>query len=510
MKICLIRPPILVPAKNILTTYTPPVGLAYVAGSLLEAGFELSFIDGLGESMDTRHPWDDDTYTYGLSLEQIVDRVPKDVGMIGVHAGFSFDWPMCRTLINLIRERFPNVNLIGGGEHVTAVPEECFKESSLDIIVCGEGEETAVEIAKAIRNGNAIAESIDGIVFRSRDGSFIKTQPRARLTDIDNIAPPAWSIMPIHQYLDRGFGLGVNRGRSMPIIASRGCPYQCTFCSSPNMWTTRWVIRDPDLLLDEMENLMSEYGATNFDFYDLTFVLKKQWIIDFCHKIEERGLNITWQIPSGSRTEAIDREVAYWMYRSGCRNMTYAPESGSPSVLKEIKKKVNLESMLESISGTVKEGVNVKVNIIFGFPKDTFKNIFETYKFIVGLALVGAHDIGIWGYAPYPGTELFDKLMASNRIKLDDQFYDRLRTYGDPSKTTSYCENFSNSTLKTLRVFGLSIFYSVSWLYRPIRPLLILRNLIKGTHESRMEMGLADAFRRIRFFPAATKVDLNK
>ncbi|MBT5470605.1 MAG: B12-binding domain-containing radical SAM protein, partial [Nitrospina sp.] len=315
----------------------------------------------------------------------------------------------------------------------------------------------------------------------------------------------AWNLMPIHEYLDRGFGLGVNRGRSMPVVASRGCPYQCTFCSSPNMWTTRWVIRDPNLLLDEMEDLMNRYGATNFDFYDLTFVLKKQWIIDFCQKMEERGLNITWQIPSGSRTEAIDREVAYWMYRSGCRNMTYAPESGSPSVLKEIKKKVNPESMIESISGTVKEGINVKVNIIFGFPKDTVKNIFETYKFIARLAFAGAHDLGIWGYAPYPGTELFDYLKSKNTIKLDDEFYDKLRTYGDPSKTTSYCENLSNTGLKIMRVFGLGIFYSVSYLYRPKRPLLIIQNLIKGTHESRMEMGLADAFRRLRFFSANTK-----
>jgi anaerobic magnesium-protoporphyrin IX monomethyl ester cyclase len=505
MKICLIRPPILVPAKNILTTYTPPVGLAYVAGALQKAGFELCFIDSLGESIDTRHPYNNDTYTYGLSLEQIVSKIPDDADLVGVHAGFSFDWPMCRSLINLIRERFPNVKLLGGGEHASAVPEECLRESSLDLIVCGEGEETAVEIAKVIQNGNAISESTTGIAFLNNEGLFIKTEPRARLTDIDNIAPPAWNLMPIHEYLDRGFGLGVNRGRSMPVVASRGCPYQCTFCSSPNMWTTRWVIRDPNLLLDEMEDLMNRYGATNFDFYDLTFVLKKQWIIDFCQKMEERGLNITWQIPSGSRTEAIDREVAYWMYRSGCRNMTYAPESGSPSVLKEIKKKVNPESMIESISGTVKEGINVKVNIIFGFPKDTVKNIFETYKFIARLAFAGAHDLGIWGYAPYPGTELFDYLKSKNTIKLDDEFYDKLRTYGDPSKTTSYCENLSNTGLKIMRVFGLGIFYSVSYLYRPKRPLLVIQNLIKGTHESRMEMGLADAFRRLRFFSANTK-----
>jgi radical SAM superfamily enzyme YgiQ (UPF0313 family) len=269
------------------------------------------------------------------------------------------------------------------------------------------------------------------------------------------------------------------------------------------MWTTRWVIRDPDLLLDEIEDLINRFGATNFDFYDLTFVLKKQWIVDFCQKIEERGLKFTWQIPSGSRTEAIDREVAYWMFRSGCRNLTYAPESGSPSVLKEIKKKVNPESMVKSVRGSVKEGLNIKIAIIFGFPNDTLMKVFESYKFIAKLALAGAHDLSIWGYAPYPGSELFDNLVAKNHIKLDDDFYDKLRTYGDPLKTTSYCENFSNNGLKALRFIGHGIFYSISYSSRPIRPYRIIRNLIQGNQESRMEMALTDAFRRVKFHLAS-------
>jgi anaerobic magnesium-protoporphyrin IX monomethyl ester cyclase len=504
MKTCLVRPPIINPTTNILTTYTPPVGLAYVAGSLRQAGLEVCIIDGLGESLDTSHKWVKDCNIYGLTLEQVVDRIPDDAGMIGIHAGFSFDWPMCKVLIQLIRERFPSTILIGGGEHVSAVPEESLLESELDIIVCGEGEETAVELARAVKNGNTNFESITGIAFQSKEGKFVKTEPRARLKDIDNIASPAWDIIPLNEYLDRGFGYGVDRGRSMPIVASRGCPYQCTFCSSPNMWTTRWVIRDPDLLLDEMEKSMATYGATNFDFYDLTFVLNKRWLIDFCSKMVDRGIKITWQLPAGTRSEAIDREVGYWMYRSGCRNMTYTPESGSLAVLKRIKKKVNPESMIKSISGTVKEGVNVKVNLIFGFPKGKIGEYFETYNFILKMALAGAHDLSIWGFSPYPGTELFDELSLKNRVKLDDDFYDSLRTYSDQSKMTSYDENLSNNGLRFLRVVGLCLFYGTSFLCRPIRPFVIIRNAITGTQESRMDMGIADAIRRLTFFRPKT------
>jgi hypothetical protein len=165
MKICLVRPPIVVPAANIVTIHSPPVGLAYVAGSLREAGLEVSLIDGLGESLDTRHEWVKDCYICGLTLEQVVDRIPDDADMVGVHAGFSFDWPMCKVLIKLIRKRFPNIPLIGGGEHVSAAPEESLLESALDIIVCGEGEETAVEIARAIESGNKNFEFITGITL---------------------------------------------------------------------------------------------------------------------------------------------------------------------------------------------------------------------------------------------------------------------------------------------------------------------------------------------------------
>src|SRR5437016_2011046 len=95
------------------------------------------------------------------------------------------------------------------------------------------------------------------------------------------------------------------------------------------MWTTKWIARDPDALLDEIADLQRTYRADNFDFYDLTVIVKRQWILDFCRAIERRGMRFLWQLPSGTRSEAIDAEVASWLYRTGCRNLSYAPESGS-------------------------------------------------------------------------------------------------------------------------------------------------------------------------------------
>lgn len=498
-KICLIRPSILVPENNITTMFTPPLGLAYVAGSLRTAGYAVQFIDGVGESLDTRHPAPNNCFIYGLSPQQIVERIDPDSEIVGVAFGFSFEWPTCRDLVADIRRRFPEVLIVGGGEHVTALPEQSILESELDIAVLGEGEETIVEIADHHFQDRLTLETIAGVAYADEGtGHVIVNERRARRRDIDSIPWPAWDLMPLENYLERGFGFGVNRGRTIPIMASRGCPYQCTFCSNPAMWTTRWIARDANDLLDEMAFYQEQYGVVNFDFYDLTAIVKKSWIVDFCGKIEERGMKFTWQLPSGTRSEAIDGEVARLLYRSGCRNMSYSPESGSPSVLERIKKKISTDAVIESIEASYQNGMNIKCNIIFGFPGETFREVMESYRFIVRMALAGAYDLSIWAFSPYPGSELFREISQSRGMRLDDAYYDSLRSYADTSKTVSYSEHFSDRSLKSLRTIGVMLFYLTAWLRRPLRPFMIVWNLLNGRQESRAEMGISNVLRRRR------------
>ncbi len=472
--------------------------MAYIAGTLHDAAFKVQFIDAVGESLDTRHPIENNCYLYGLFSAQTIAKNHPETEIIGGGFGFSFEWPTCRDLVNSIRQNFPNALLVGGGEHITAVPEQTMKESALDIGVLGEGEETILEIAIAYKNGELDLKNILGVCYSDVTGEIVINDRRPRKRAIDDIVRPAWELLPIENYLERGYGFGVNRGRSMPVMASRGCPYQCTFCSNPSMWTTRWIPRNADLLLDEMQYYQDNYGAENFDFYDLTAIVKKSWIIDFCKKIEERGMNFTWQLPSGTRTEAIDDEVAKLLYKSGCRNMSYSPESGSPGVLKRIKKKIKTDSVVSSIAAAYENGMNIKCNIIFGFPGENMKEIFESYRFIAGMAYAGAYDISIWAFSPYPGSELFEKISKEHNVKLDDKYYNSLRSYADNSSTVSYSEYISDKNLKILRTVGVILFYLTSWFRRPLRPFKIVWNLANGRQESRAELGLYNVLRRRR------------
>ena len=126
-------------------------------------------------------------------------------------------------------------------------------------------------------------------------------------------------------------------------------------------------------------------------------------------------MTFTWQLPSGTHSEAIDSEVATLLYKSGCRNMSYSPESGSIGVLERIKKKISLDSVISSIDASFMNNMNIKTNIIFGFPEETLQEIFESYRSIIRMAIAGAYDISIWAFSPYPGSELFNHISATGK-----------------------------------------------------------------------------------------------
>src|SRR5205085_1374121 len=136
-------------------------------------------------------------------------------------------------------------------------------------------------------------DDVPGIAFRRGDEIVINRR-RDRKLDLADIAPPAWHHFDLRAYHANRFVGGVYSERlTVPILATRGCPYQCTFCSSPNMWTTRWIARDPVDVVDEIESYVRQYGAGNFPFQDLTAIIKREWIVEFCQEIIRRRLDIT-------------------------------------------------------------------------------------------------------------------------------------------------------------------------------------------------------------------------
>lgn len=496
-KVTLIRPPSVVSAGSYIGSLTPPIGLAYLASALRHNNHQVSIVDAVGMDPEKSTYLGNKLILRGINFSEILNLIPEDTDLIGFSGMFSSEWTSLRPLVNMIGEKFSDKYYIGGGEHFTAVPEISLEQCpTLDAVCLGEGEETIVEIANAI-DSNSSWDNIDGLVLRSKD-KFIKTNKRVRITKLHEIKKPAWDLVPVNNYLDRNLSYGVNRGRSMPMLASRGCPFQCTFCSSPYMWGTRWVSREIKSVVDEIEEYIEKYKITNVDFYDLTAIVKKSWIVDFCKELIHRNLNITWQLPSGTRSEAIDEEVTPLLYQSGCRNMNYAPESGSEKTLKLIKKKVKLDRMIQSLKSAVKSNINVKINIIFGFPHETHYDFWLTWLYLIRFSFAGAHDVSVGVFAPYPGSELYDELLKRGKIDHSEEYWQKL-AYVDISETKSYCDNMSSRTLLFYNWLAITTFYSSNYLFRPMRLINTIKNLITSKHESRGEMALAQIFKRINF-----------
>lgn len=498
-KVVLIKPPMQVARGSHLTLACPPLGIAYLAASLREAGVEVSVVDGVGEAPDQVRPVPGrpGKLSYGLTDEQIVSRIPKDTTIIGVSSMFTEEWPLARSVLRAVIRACPHAVVVAGGENVSAAPDLVLRECpGLAACIIGEGEETLVELVQHIAEGKQV-EWLPGLAFPDPVHGLRKTPRRQRISKVDDIPWPAWDLLPMEEYLSRGLGYGVKRGRSVPILASRGCPFSCSFCSSPKMWTTRWTARDPHQVIAEMEHGVEYWGAQNFDFYDLTAIVRKDWIVKFCKLLIAKNWDVTWQIPAGTRSEALDEEVVGLLYQAGCRNVAYAPESGSLAVLDRIKKRVKLERMMISMEAAIKAGLKVKCNMVMGFPDETPAEMLDTVRFCADLARLGVHDVNVTPFCPYPGSELFDSLLESGKIPaLDERYFDMLASYSDLSKTASFSDHVNSLQLGALRWGAMLVFYGTSFGTHPSRGFSLVSNLARGRQTTRLERALSDIIER--------------
>ncbi|MBM3460680.1 MAG: B12-binding domain-containing radical SAM protein [Armatimonadetes bacterium] len=285
-RLALVRPPAFQILKS-LSYYgaVPPIGLAYVAAALRDAGHHLQVIDGAGEALDRFTPLGTSIgvlHLNGLTPAEIVARLEPGTEILGITHMFLHEWPTVREIAERARARFPGLFVMVGGENATAFWGEILQETeAVDCCVLGEGEATVLEVVARVKRGEPL-EGLPGVATRGGASGL-----PARVRNLSEIAPPAWELFPMDAYMAAADNFGVHRGRSIPMLATRGCPFQCTFCSSPQMWTTRYVTRPPREVVDEIKRYVAAYGVENVDFCDLTAIVKKDWILEFCRLLRE-------------------------------------------------------------------------------------------------------------------------------------------------------------------------------------------------------------------------------
>ena len=502
MNVTLLRIPTIIDASASTAPTCPPIGLAYVKSVVKKFTENITVVDSVGNYPHTRTVRSDQNSIklLGQTTEEITNLLPENTDIILVSCMFSQDWIYGMEIIKSAKLKCPQALIVAGGEHITALPEYSMTSApEIDVCVLGEGEKTLELILSELKETGEFSSDQPGTCIRHKESGIIRNENQSRLKALDSLQWPDWEGFPLENYFKDGHGFGVNlSGRNMPIVASRGCPYQCTFCSNPNMWTTAWNVREPEDVVAEMKLYIDKYQITNFDFYDLTAIVQKKWIVKFCHLLIESRWDITWQLPSGTRSEAIDKEVAALLYQSGCRNLSYAPESGSDEILKRIKKKISLDKMLSSMRECNSEGLSIKVNIICGFPDEQWKHLRETLKFIVKVAWVGCDDLSINQFSPYPGSELFQELIEKGKLKLDEHYFEALSYYSSMTNAESYSDFLSNRDIITYKLTGTALFYVVSFARRPQRFFRTIVNVYRRQETTRLEKTLISYAGRLK------------
>ncbi|WP_173081020.1 B12-binding domain-containing radical SAM protein [Fundidesulfovibrio magnetotacticus] len=501
-RVVVLRPFMVMSRASYSAPVTPPIGPAYLSAVLEQAGYRVSMIDAVAEAIHQLRASDCGRFNLqGLRVEEIVERIPEDAAILGVSLMFSQEWPMHRELILAVRAKRPDLVIVVGGEHPSALPEFVLNDCpAVDHLVTGEGELPFLHLVHALYTGGDIGR-IPGVWTRDADGVPVVSARPERLASLAGLPRPAWHLIPVQAYFLDNWTMGIAMGRNMPVVATRGCPYRCAFCSSATMWTTRYVMRSPAEVVDEIEWLMREYGANSFDFLDLTAIVRKRWTLDFCDEITRRGLDITWQLPSGTRSEALDAECLAALKRAGCRFLVYAPESGSERTLKAISKKISLENIERSIRQAVALGITVKINLIIGFPDETTQDVLATLRFALRMALAGVHDCNISLFSCYPGSAIYRGLRERGMAPPPgDAYFHELIAQFDMTQKTTTCAQVPGGVLAGVRMAGHALFYGLAYLSRPGRILSLAARLGKeGFRASNLfEQRLSDMFARMR------------
>lgn len=478
----------------------PPLGVAYLAAVLRQERFPVSIVDGFGEAPRrvTEFPEFD---VLGLRNEEIVERLPADATMFGFSSMFSNEWIYLRQLIASVKRRFPHGTMVLGGEHASALPEYSLDScSELDYVVTGEGETPIVQLARACFAREQL-QSVGSLYYR-QGGHIRFTAKQSRLKNITDLPFPAWDLLPAENYLRDGIATITRKGqRVMPMLASRGCPYACKFCSNPAMYGVNYYVRDVDNVIDEVRWLKDRYDISGFELHDLTFIIKRPWIKQFCHRLIEEGLQMQWNVPT-TRSEAIDDEVVELLKESGCRNLCLTPDSGSPRMIKEMLKNVDLSKITHTARTILTSGIVLKMNIVFGFPGERHRDVWQSIVYGMRLSWYGIGTVLFYRFTPYPGSEYFELLRRRGKLPDFGPEFDRFlvtNIYNELSEMRSYSEHISDRSIRLYLFLAYALTQLTFFLRHPLQIFKTAARVWQNVPESQSDLLILESLRRFRF-----------
>ncbi|MGB8234114.1 MAG: radical SAM protein, partial [Methanobacterium sp.] len=384
--------------KNALGFITPPLNLMYLASSLEKEDYKVKIVD-------------DDLEQKGY--ENVSKQAEKlNPQLIGVTATTSTIKSALKYL-DLIKNVLPDSLTVIGGPHTTFMPYETLKDTeNLDVVVIGEGEETMVDLTNLTTQNHENMDDIKGIVYRDlKNVKLTTTQNRPLIKDLDKLPFPARHLVPFESY-------GVSQEQTGGIITSRGCVYNCNYCSSSLIMGKKFRSRSPINVVDEIEELIDKYHINDIGFMDDTFMLNKQRASDIADEIKARDLDLTFV--ASSRVDRVDKKLLKNLKSSGLRTIYYGVESGSQRVLDLMKKGITLKNVEDAVSMAKDVNLEVLTSFILGYPGETEEDMNTTIDFSTKL---NSDYCQYSILTPFPGTPIYKDLLEKNLI--DNEEWDK-------------------------------------------------------------------------------------
>jgi radical SAM superfamily enzyme YgiQ (UPF0313 family) len=366
----------------------PPLGLAYLAAVLRENKHDARIID-----YDLERDQID-------SFEQTIHSYKPDI--IGLSA-MTLQINNAYLLAQRIKQVSKEIIVVFGGAHPSALPEQTLQEArgNVDIVVIGEGEMTMLDIVQS-----KPLKDINGIAY-TEDNSVVKTAPRSFIADLDSLPLPARDLLKINNY--RGWG-PLRTTPSTHLISSRGCPFECVFCSEKAVFGRGYRARSAEKIVGEIQSLVTTYGVKELAFYDDLFTLDKKRVIEICDELDRKKIKINWK--ALSRVNTVDFEMLSRMRQAGCWLISYGFESGSPEVLSAIRKHQTVEQSVNAAVLTRNAGIKFYGFFMIGNIGETQTTVLRT----ISLARRLKPDyLQFTIVRPDPGSYLYDK----HRIEIE-------------------------------------------------------------------------------------------
>lgn len=447
MKVLLINPPSSAPNPIM------PLGLAYLAAALRNASFDTDIIDAWAE---------------GYTIEDLGECIKDKQYDI---AGVTMMSPMYASAMRTVDcvHQYSNAKIAVGGPHPSALPEQCLQDNSnIDFVIAGEGEKAFVDLVKAIAENRKDVSDIKGLAYRK--GNAVITNGIAQPTgNLDALPYPARELFPIKKYKTHPpYG---KKNPYMTLITSRGCPFQCTYCSK-SVSGSRYRAMSPQRVISEIKYIIKEYGIREIHFYDDDFTVNMNRAEEICELLLREKIKISWSCTT--RVDLVDEKLLSKMKQAGCWLISYGVESADPVILKNIKKGYTIEQVQNAFSLTKKSGIRTVAYLMLGLPGETEKTIKKTIEFSLKLD----PDFVSWGItALYPGSTLYEAAQNGKLGNIDIRYTFNNRNwhasgspYGD-GYAIIYEQQLSRNELQAYGRLANRNFY--------LRPIYLLRFVFK-------------------------------